>query len=592
MKKVYLLLTAICLAALTGCIKEEYTLEETAITVNVSTRATGTASTEQGDGIKDVNVWAFKYTETIEDALKNIGEDFTISYEGKDNETTVLKWKGKNETEAIEKVRITNAATAWSRVPAMAAWSSVDVHLQFMACTTTEKYILVAVINQGQFGTIKVGSETKTLGRYTTYSDLINAKFVAPAARGELMDSNPGNGSGADPDYMPISHWTTFDLTTAHAGNTHPNTCLEVPMPVYRALAKTQLLVAKSDANSTVTIKNVTLGSSAYPTEGALLSAAVGQVVTVNNTTKAADFKAPGDTTPQWYVSSVAKSSTTVEKDILTAESVTVDKPLTEDEHKAATADGDYTKFTPITSYFLYENKGGNDGEWNKASKNDGYYMAVTYDLTPDKDNDDITENVWLPAVVRNHDIQVRALVNAGGKMTLTFNVQPWTDVTQTWNYTDVASLAAGGELEWADGTNKGSLETVYKKDENGEDTEVVDYRFRNITVYNTTPATCTFHIDTPTGATWQAMFASGDIAAFEFVDENLQSLGNTTYGNVGTKATLRIRATKPADEINRTQSAFLDIVVKTADGRIIKVNNLMKDGDSGEIRYKMVQVK
>jgi hypothetical protein len=75
-------------------------------------------------------------------------------------------------------------------------------------------------------------------------------------------------------------------------------------------------------------------------------------------------------------------------------------------------------------------------------------------------------------------------------------------------------------------------------------------------------------------------------------VDENLQSLGNTTYGNVGTKATLRIRATKPADEINRTQSAFLDIVVKTADGRIIKVNNLMKDGDSGEIRYKMVQVK
>lgn len=62
MKKVYLLITAICLTALTGCIKEEYTLEETAITVNVSTRATGTQSTEQGDGIQDVNVWAFKYT--------------------------------------------------------------------------------------------------------------------------------------------------------------------------------------------------------------------------------------------------------------------------------------------------------------------------------------------------------------------------------------------------------------------------------------------------------------------------------------------------------------------------------------------------
>ena len=138
MKKVYLLLTAICLTALTGCIKEEYTLEETAITVNVSTRATGTQSTEQGDGINDVNVWAFKYTETIEDALEKIGKDFTISYEGTNNETTVLKWKGENETEATEKVRITNAATAWSRVPAMAAWSSVDVHLQFKACTATK----------------------------------------------------------------------------------------------------------------------------------------------------------------------------------------------------------------------------------------------------------------------------------------------------------------------------------------------------------------------------------------------------------------------------------------------------------------------
>ena len=559
MKKVYLLLTAICLTALTGCIKEEYTLEETAITVNVSTRSTGTQSTEQGDGINDVNVWAFKYT---------VDED---------NIWTV-----------------TDTATAWSRVPAMAAWSSVDVHLQFKACNDTEKYILVAVINQGKFGTIKVGSETITLGRNTTYSDLINAKFVAP---NELMGSNPGNGSGADPDYMPISHWKTFELTADDTGKTHPNTCLEVPMPVYRALAKTQLLVAKSDENSDVTITNVTLGSSAYPTEGALLSAATGQVVKENNTIKALDFVAPGDTTPKWYIASTSittedkSNNTTVdatdnEVDIF-ANTGAVSAVLTEEQHAAATADDDYTKFTPITSYFLYENKGGSD-VWNTASPNGGYYMDVTYNAGAG----DKTERVWLPAVVRNHDIQVRALVNAGGKLELTFNVQPWTDVKQSWNYTDVASLAAGGELEWADGTNKGQLETVYKKDENGEDTEVVDYRSRNITVSNTTPATCTFHIDTPTGATWQAMFASGDISAFEFVDENLQSLGNTTYGNVGTQATLRIRATKPAEEINRTQSAFLDIVVKTADGRIIKVNNLMKDGDSGEIRYKMVQVK
>ena len=567
MKKVYLLITAICLTALTGCIKEDVELTEANVSMSITTRLdlSSLSSKEQGDAIADINVWAF--------ACNAQGE-------------------------------VSNAedpAIAWRRITTANTHTSVDVHLQFTTCKDDQPryYKLVAVINKEAFGTISgitTSDGVTTFDRNTTYKQLADATFEAPEG---LMTMNPGHGPNSTPGQMPISHWTIITLDDDNDSDndenidTHPGECYNVSMPVYRALAKTQLLVAKSDANSTVTIKNVTIGAGsmgtdgtvtytkAYPTEGALLSAAAGTYDEEKNT--AGDLN-PGNT-PQWYVSSVAKSSTAVEKDILTAESVTVDKPLTETNHATAA----YEDFTPITSYFLYENKGGNGGAWNKASTNGGYYMAVTYNVGV---GDDITENVWLPAVVRNHDIQVRALVNAGGKMTLTFNVQPWTDVTQTWNYTDVASLAAGGELEWADGTNKDPLETVYKKDENGEDTEVVDYRFRNITVYNTTPATCTFHIDTPTGATWQAMFASGDIAAFEFVDENLQSLGNTTYGNVGTKATLRIRATKPADEINRTQSAFLDIVVKTADGRIIKVNNLMKDGDSGEIRYKMVQVK
>lgn len=564
MKKVYLLITAICLTALTGCIKEEYTLEETAITVNVSTRATGTASTEQGDGIQDVNVWAFKYTESIENALENIGEGFTISYEYEDSniKSTILSWKNEGETEIAEKVRITNAATAWSRSPVLAAWSSVDVHLQFKACTATEKYILVAVINQEQFGTIKVGSEEKTLGRYTTYSDLIKAKFVAPNEPNELMSSNPGNGSGADPDYMPISHWTTFDLTTAHAGKTHPNTCLEVPMPVYRALAKTQLLVAKSDANSTVTIKNVTLGSTAYPTEGALLSASVGTYA--NN--KAGDFDDYGATTPQWYVSDVTKSATAVTKDILTAESVTIgnDYVLTEQEHNSNTVEnfGDYQY---ITSYFLYENKGGNDGEWNKASKNGGYYMAVTYNVGA---GDDITENVWLPAVVRNHDIQVRALVNAGGKMTLTFNVQPWTNVPTNWNYTDVVTINENGKLAWTSGTYE-------KIEDSATEENVKKVTMKKTGDGNYTNLQCTFHIDTPTDATWYASFISGDINSFEFVSAN--------SGTVGKPATLTIKAKNST--ITSSQMANLDIVIRTADGRTLKSSEL-----TNGVTYQLVQ--
>lgn len=563
MKKVYLLITAICLTALTGCIKEEYTLEETAITVNVSTRATGTASTEQGDGIKDVNVWAFKYTETIDNALKNIGEDFTISYEYEDSniKSTILSWKNEGETEIAEKVRITNAATAWSRSPVLAAWSSVDVHLQFKACTATEKYILVAVINQEQFGTIKVGSEEKTLGRYTTYSDLIKAKFVAPNEPNELMSSNPGNGSGADPDYMPISHWTTFDLTTAHAGKTHPNTCLEVPMPVYRALAKTQLLVAKSDKNSTVTIKNVTIGSAAYPTEGALLSAAVGQVVTVNNTTKAADFVAPGNTTPQWYVSSVSTTShnNTVDKtdnevDIFTSSTTNtgaVTAVLTEEQHAAAKADDDYTKFTPITSYFLYENKGGS-GAWNETSDDGGYYMDVTYNTGEATDK---TERVWLPAVVRNHDIQVRALVNAGGKMTLTINVQDWTVQPNHWDFEDVVHVAPGGTLNWTKGT-------VYADNVN-----------LNSNGGRTGEVECKFHIISPTGGTWIASLIGGDVNDFAFKvgDQLLPIVEGEISAEDSAAATLTI---VPRNEtVTSQKQVTLDIAVRTSDGRTINAD-------------------
>lgn len=510
MKKFYLLITALCITALTGCIKEEYSLEETAITVNVSTRATGTQSNEQGDGIQDVNVWAFKYTE---------GENGALN--------------------------VTDTATAWSRVPALTAWSSVDVHLQFQACTTTEKYILVAVINQGQFGTITANGSTLTLGRNTTYSQLTAAKFVAPDA---LMGSNPGNGSGADPDYMPISHWTTFELTT--------NNCLVVPMPVYRALAKTQLLVAKSDENAEVTIKNVTLGSSAYPTEGALLSASEG---TTNSDDSAGDFAAPGDATPQWYVSDVTKSTTAVTKDIFSAESSTVSKVVAETTHGTDAAK--FENYDYLTSYFLYENKGGSD-TWNVPSSNGGYYMDVTYDAGAG----DKTERVWLPAVVRNHDIQVRALVNAGGKMTLTFVVQPWTDVQTNWNYTDVVTLTDEGKLKWTTGS--------YEKIETDGETKVSKVIMKKTNDGYATLG-CTFKIDTPVGATWHASFVGGDINSFEFM--------GASSGPVGTDATLQIKAA--SNSISESQMAYLDIVIRTADGRTLKSDEL-----TNNVRYQLVQ--
>ena len=544
MKKVYLLLTAICLAALTGCIKEDVELTEDNVSMSITTRLdlSSLSSKEQGDAIADINVWAFA-----------CDEDGNVSNAG-------------------------DPAIAWRRITTANTHTSVDVHLQFTTCKdeVDRYYKLVAVINKDAFGTIDGITTTDgvtTFDRSTTYNQLANATFVAPDA---LMTMNPGHGPNSTPGQMPISHWTIIKLEHDNDSDndenidTHPGECYNVSMPVYRALAKTQLLVAKSDENSTVTIKNVTIGAgsmgtdgtvtytNAYPTEGALLSASSS---TINTDGSAGDFATPGDATPQWYVSDVTKSATAVTKTAFSG-TTTINNIVTEADHGTGAVDFDNYQY--ITSYFLYENKGGNGGAWNEASANGGYYMDVTYNAGAG----DKTERVWLPAVVRNHDIQVRALVNAGGKMTLTFNVQPWTDVPTQWNYTDVVTINENGKLAWTSGTY-----------ENIEDS-ATEENVKKVTMKKTgegnyTNLQCTFHIDTPEDATWYASFINGDINSFEFVGAN--------SGPVGQSATLTIKAKNST--ITSTQMANLDIVIRTADGRTLKSSEL-----TNGLTYQLVQ--
>ena len=518
MKKVYLLITAICLTALTGCIKEDVELTEANVSMSITTRLdlSSLSSKEQGDAIADINVWAF--------ACNAQGE-------------------------------VSNAedpAIAWRRITTANTHTSVDVHLQFTTCKDDQPryYKLVAVINKDAFGTI---SGITTFDRNTTYKQLADATFEAPEG---LMTMNPGHGPNSTPGQMPISHWTIITLDDDNDSDgdknidTHPGECYNVSMPVYRALAKTQLLVAKSDANSTVTIKNVTIGAgsmgtdgtvtytNAYPTEGALLSAAAGTVKTDGT---AGDLN-PSNT-PQWYVSSVAKSSTAVEKDILTAESITIGKTVAETNHATAA----YEDFTPITSYFLYENKGGSD-VWNTASINGGYYMDVTYNAGAG----DKTERVWLPAVVRNHDIQVRALVNAGGKMTLTINVMDWEPKENHWDFTDVVHVADGGQLKWIKGTE---YDTNVNLDGNGGRTGEVE---------------CKFHIISPTGGTWVASLIGGDVNDFAFKvgDQLLPIVEGEISVEASAAATLTIVPKNPT--VSSEKRVTLDIAVRTSDGRTI----------------------
>lgn len=128
----------------------------------------------------------------------------------------------------------------------------------------------------------------------------------------------------------------------------------------------------------------------------------------------------------------------------------------------------------------------------------------------------------------------------------LTAIPQPWEDVSQVIDTeTNLITIAPGGGIEF-DAVQYG---------------DSID-RTNGIVYLRNKTCALNFNIATPRGATWRAaLLQSGDIDAFQFVDENGTVLSNQNpQGNVGTQATLRIRA---KNAINSTDnSAILRIYV------------------------------
>ena len=224
MKKVYLLLTAICLTALTGCVKEEpYTLDEATIEVNLDTRS-GTVSEQQGDRIEDVMIWVFR------------GGD-------ENNWNTLAGWRTYTPpTDAF-------------------AHTSLTLHIPVALCNgDSEKYRLVAVLNKKHWGTnLNLSSET-------TYAQLTSMKFThSDLIEGAITEGTPGT-----PHTMPVSHWCDVTVTKE---DTHANgQCATANLDVFRSVAKTQLFVTKASNDFNLVIQSATLKSSKAPTEGMVLS--------------------------------------------------------------------------------------------------------------------------------------------------------------------------------------------------------------------------------------------------------------------------------------------------------------------------------
>ena len=522
MKKVYIFLTAICLVALTGCIKEDVDLTQANVSMSISTRVNlNSSSVEQGDAIGDINVWAFA-----------CDEDGNVS-------------------------STNDKAVAWRHIPNADTYTYVDVHLQFTTCDddADHYYKLVTVINKGEFGTV---SGITSFDRNTTYSQLANAKFQATELMATATATPPGNGAGSTPGQMPISHWKVITLNNSNNGSTHPD-CVEVSMPVYRAVAKTQLFVAKTDASTNLVIKNVTIGSSAFPNEGVLLSAAAGQTVEVVNEdgtkTEIAGDLIPSNE-PSWDNNIKVGTETNNNASDNTYEMpLTLTTPnsipvLLKDNHPAENS----TSYAYITSHFLYENKIGNT-PWNTTNPTaGGYYMDVTYNVG----SGDKTERVWLPAVVRNHDYQVRALVDAGGRLNLNLKVKDWTDAEKIpdVNYEDNVTIKGG--LTWSGNGTNDPANSTYTFGPNAGQTAI-----------------CSFTLETPKGGTWYAELAEGDINDFAFVitDENGTKTSKTVSGSItGEQASFTIKTLTQNSLDQRRKSVKLRLTAETADGRMLTV--------------------
>lgn len=434
MKRVnYIFSIAACLAALlTSCVKEEaYTLETLNLEVNV-TRAGG-ESEQQGDKIEDVMIWAFR--------MKSGG--------------------------AVE-----NDAAGWrTYTPTSDTYTSVTVHIPLPMCEGSANYRLVAIINKGKFGEIvDADGEELTLNGDTKYNDLINARFKSDVVNASLSEAKPGT-----PAVMPVSHWTDISVNES---NTHENTNniqgwqhLSVNMPVFRAVAKTQLFVARNNQFQ-LEVHEVTLVNAAAEEQGVILSQA-------NDVNSPNWFVSPTLTTSS-YSSSLVSSLNVYKIGPNDATNIYNDNSTLKE---AATGHGVAHYICGKVLYETAKSCTYTDGTYQNVPTGNGYYYKIIYKIgnngTPQ------TRYVPLPPIVRNHDYQVRALIKEDGGIVVNYTVADWEQVE--WN------LAF-------DAAQHTSLLPLPNDDAEPETFPTISYTGDN----EDGAAVFYFKMDGPTGITWK----------------------------------------------------------------------------------------
>ena len=462
MKKFRLAVLAavICTAALlTSCIKEEsYEVSTAYLDVSFTTRAG--ESQVQGDKIEDVMVWAFKSTGVDANGMpKGIEDD--------------------------------DKAAGWRKQTGLNTYQSVNMHVELPMCGDGgQDYALVAIVNNGKFGTITTSSGNPLSGN-TTWSELLSAAF--DASNQDYWAKHIGNVKGDDPDAMPVSHWTTFEVSK---DNKHSATCKEVTMPVYRAVAKASLSMVKA-SNFDLTVTDAKLVSDEMPTNGVVLSSL--QPAKLNEV----------QPTPTWFgTTAPTLASSAQERYLMPAEG---DAQISETNTVSVTAvkpaEGT-TTYGFVGSAVIYETdkvctqSGTTFAEGTVLG--DGYYLSVSYKIG---EGDEITKHVAIPyAVVRNHDYQIKATVQADGQISVSYTVADWLD--KKWNLAFDAPINTNIMTAPSDNADAPGGAPTMRYTNGTEEGAFVGY----------------FKMTGPEGLTWQPTLTKGvrfSIAVYEVINAN-----------------------------------------------------------------------
>lgn len=486
MKRVnYIFSIAACLAALlTSCVKEEaYKLETLNLEVNV-TRAGG-KSEQQGDKISDVMIWAFPIT----------------------------------SGGAVE-----NNAAGWrTYTPTSDTYTSVTVHIPLPMCEGSANYRLVAIINKGEFGKIvDADGEELTLNGDTKYSDLINARFESDVVNANLNLDQWGNlslGNPGTPAVMPVSHWcdVTVESDDTHTLTGNQYQCKKVDMPVFRAVAKTQLFVARN-GNFEVVFPEITIINAAAENQGAVLAEP-----------KAGWSVVDGVDKPDWFTTAtLSKANYNYEfiTDPATAPKIEKDDNrfiYTDNSELANTGKDGHEVAHYLRGKILYETAESctTNSTYTEVPTGKGYYYKITYRISTEDTEGDLgqkqTRYVPLPPIVRNHDYQVRALIKEDGGIVVNYTVADWEQVE--WNL----QFDAAQHTSLLPLPNSEAKPTTFPTISfTGDDNEVG-------------AAVFFFKMDGPTGITWKpTLRASADDFEARVYEVNFNTDG-TTY-EIGTE--------------------------------------------------------